>query len=85
MNGLEGEERERKNRSIEKETALCLIDLFFFTQPRPPRPISSSLPTRSFCSKKLRRLSCSLKLNALTQRGKFVKRQVEPEATTEVG
>ena len=45
--------------------------------------LDSSL--RSFCSKKLRRLSCSLKLNAQTQRGKFVKRKIEPEATTEVG
>jgi hypothetical protein len=70
--------RETINQSI-KKTAAIKLSLNLSLDPN----LDSSL--RSFCSKKLRRLSCSLKLNAQTQRGKFVKRKIEPEATTEVG
>ena len=73
-----GQKRERRSENIDQKTALdrslTFLDL---------NPLNSS--SRSFCSKKLRRLSCSLRLGAQTQRGKFVKRKIEPEASTEVG
>ena len=70
-------EKEEARTSIKRRR---LIDL---SPSSTSTPLNSS--SRSFCSKKLRRLSCSLRLGAQTQRGKFVKRKIEPEASTEVG
>lgn len=81
-----GETKEEKRPLINRRRFLLLIDLPLSTPLDPGRPAPKKKnSSRSFCSKKLRRLSCSLGLNALTQRGKFVKRKIEPEAATEVG